>query len=311
MSKIGIVTVLYKSEAVLEDFFLSIASQTHSNYLLYIVDNSPSIESELLIKKYCEQYQITNKTTYLPSKGNIGVAAGNNVGINAALKENCDAVILSNNDIVFDNTNLFKFLTIEFEKGNEIIIPKIYYSESNKIWFIDGSIDIWRANVTHFYDRVEDKGQFVNIKTTEYSPTCFMLIGKKVFDEIGLMDEKYFVYFDDVDFVYRFNNKGFFITVMENLSIEHKVSHSTGGGFSDFSFQQILKNRKYFIEKHYTNFFIKYSSLSYLFLSQIFRAIQHKKKNYFLTHGLTTSSNNLKNKKTDFSKEYLQVFNSN
>jgi len=46
MSKIGIVTVLYNSEKVLEEFFLSIDCQNYKNFILYIVDNSPSRQSK-------------------------------------------------------------------------------------------------------------------------------------------------------------------------------------------------------------------------------------------------------------------------
>ena len=81
MSKIGIVTVLYNSEKVLEEFFLSIDCQNYKNFILYIVDNSPSRQSKELIQKYTARFNLLDRLVYLPSSSNIGVAAGNNVGI--------------------------------------------------------------------------------------------------------------------------------------------------------------------------------------------------------------------------------------
>lgn len=42
MAKIGLVTVLYKCDEVLPDFFKSISIQTHKDYILYLIDNSAS-----------------------------------------------------------------------------------------------------------------------------------------------------------------------------------------------------------------------------------------------------------------------------
>src|ERR1700744_3592246 len=79
-----------------------------------------------------------------------------------------------------------------------------------------------------------------------------MLVSKKVFDTIGLMDEKYFVYVDDNDFTYRASRAGFRIYFFPNLEIFHKVSVSTGGGESTFSVYHLNRNRLYFIRKNFT-----------------------------------------------------------
>ncbi|MBK6381295.1 MAG: hypothetical protein IPF72_17115 [Chitinophagaceae bacterium] len=59
MAKIGLVTVLFKSDAVLPDFFKSIAKQTHKDYILYLVDNSPAPTSDKIIEDSLAQNTIT------------------------------------------------------------------------------------------------------------------------------------------------------------------------------------------------------------------------------------------------------------
>jgi GT2 family glycosyltransferase len=278
MSKIGIVTVLYKSEAVLEDFFLSIASQTHTDYILYIVDNSPSIESELLIKKYCEQHQITNKTRYLPSKGNIGVAAGNNVGIKVALNDHCDYILLSNNDILITDELLFENMVIEANQNNKkLLVPKIYYYGTKEIWYISGRfLKFWAASIHDFLGE-QDFGQHDNITECDYAPTCFMLIKADVFEKVGLMNENYFVYFDDVDFVYRCNEKGIKVSIYTKSAIQHKEGKSTGGATSDFSYYFLYRNRILFNNVINKIFFLRTISFFVAIAVAFYRAIKFNK----------------------------------
>lgn len=272
MAKFGLVTVLFNSNDVLDEFLASLSIQGFQNFKLYLVDNSYSHESEKYILEALKK--VTFQIAYLPQKKNIGIAAGNNVGIKQSLKDECDAVILLNNDIDFDDKYLLSSFETNFITGKSVIVPKIYFDGTNKIWFLNGKINIFKANVTHFHDQVEDVGQFISIKETLYSPTCFMLIDSKIFEQVGLMDESFFVYMDDVDFVYRLSKVNQKIYVLEDKIINHKVGFSSGGSTSDFSFSQMLKNRILFIEKHYEGRFLRLISKVYVFVSQFVRSVQ-------------------------------------
>jgi GT2 family glycosyltransferase len=278
MPKIGIVTVLYNSESVLEDFFLSIASQTYKDYILYIIDNSPSSESELLIKKYSEKYQITAKTIYLPSAGNIGVAAGNNVGIKAARKDNCDYVLLSNNDILITDNLLFENMIQESDSKNlNILVPKIYYYGTKEFWFVSGRfLKFWAAPIHDFLGE-EDIGQHDDIIECDYGSTCFMLIKSKIFEKVGLMNENYFVYYDDTDFVYRCNEKGVKVSIYTKSYIQHKEGKSTGGATSDFSYYFLYRNRILFNKVINRNIFLRTISFFVAISVALYRAVKLKK----------------------------------
>jgi GT2 family glycosyltransferase len=63
----------------------------------------------------------------------------------------------------------------------------------------------------------------------------FCVCKKEVFNTVGLMDETYFVYVDDLDFMYRLRKLNYSIWYENSLSIDHKISQSTGGKFSAFS----------------------------------------------------------------------------
>jgi GT2 family glycosyltransferase len=56
----------------------------------------------------------------------------------------------------------------------------------------------------------------------------------KVIEEIGLMDEKYFAYYDDTDFVLRAIRKGYKLWYEPTIQINHKVSSSSGEIYPPF-----------------------------------------------------------------------------
>lgn len=253
MKKLGLVTVLYKSDDVLQGFIKSLSIQTYRNCLLYFVDNSVNDASTQLLYNILSQYPNVS-FKYLPQQGNTGVAAGNNAGIKVALQDECDYVLLLNNDIEIEQDNLLEQMICKAEDSKEsIIVPKILFYDTRKIWMAGGYMDHCRALGVHYGMNKSNEGIY-NIEThISYAPTCFMLLSKQVFEKTGLMDEQYFAYYDDTDFVLRALKKGFTMLYMPSQVILHKVSSSAGIN-SAFYVYYSNRNKLYFIRKHYKGF---------------------------------------------------------
>ncbi len=267
MSAIGLVTVLYKSDGVLEGFFRSIASQTYKNYILYLIDNSVNDTSTSLINKYLQQYSIT-AYRHIKEPDNIGVAAGNNAGIRLALEEGCSHILLLNNDIETKQDFIFsRLFELSVQKGEKIIVPKIFYYNERKLWMAGGYMDKWRALGVHYGMKKADSPKYNEAKYITYAPTCFMLIDKEVFAKTGMMDEKYFAYYDDTDFVFRALKTGFKLYYEPFVSILHKVSSSAGDN-SPFYVYYSNRNKIYFIRKNLRGFF-RYFSLIYTLVARV------------------------------------------
>jgi hypothetical protein len=251
MSKLGLVTVLYKSDSVLEGFFASISRQTYRDYHLYLIDNTPADSTRQLIDQLSRRYPVT-AYTHIENAANIGVAAGNNQGIKLSIADNCSHTILLNNDIEFDQDHLFaSILARAVNQGEQLIIPKILYHDTRKIWMAGGHLLKQKGIVFHVGDHQPDGNQYNTPARFTYAPTCFMLIDNRVFAAVGIMDESYFVYYDDTDFVYRASLKGYTIYYMPELVVLHKVSSLTGGGESLVSIYYNTRNRIYFIRKNF------------------------------------------------------------
>lgn len=268
MGKIGLVTVLFKSDEVLPGFFASVAKQSYKDYILFLVDNSPNAVSDGIIEKCLAQWPVTGYM-HIKSPGNVGVAEGNNIGIRNALAEACSYILLLNNDIELEQDLVFSsMVSLCDTKKEKIIVPKIFYYDTRKLWMAGGVMNNWRALGIHCGNGKGDAPRYNVSKYITYAPTCFMFIESSVFKTTGLMDEKYFAYYDDTDFVFRALKAGYKMYYEPALSVLHKVSSSTG---SDSTFYVYYSNRNkiYFTRKNLKGI-VKYIAIFYTLLTRIF-----------------------------------------
>lgn len=266
MSKIGLVTVLYKSDEVLDGFFKSVSKQTHKEYVLYLIDNSVNEQSNKVIADCIAAHPIA-AYRHIKNADNVGVAKGNNIGIEAALNDSCTHVLILNNDIEIEQETAFASQLVLSEKGEQIIVPKIYYPDRT-IWMAGGAMNKWRALGIHYGFNKTDNNSYNVPKFITYAPTCYMLVNSAVFEKVGMMDEKYFAYYDDTDFVYRVCKAGYKLYYDPSVTIVHKVSHSSGGD-SSFYIYYSNRNKLYFIRKNFSGF-LKYFAIGYTFFTRFF-----------------------------------------
>jgi GT2 family glycosyltransferase len=274
--KIGIVTVLYNSGTVLDDFFNTLNTQIYDNFILYIIDNK-SPDNSLLKSKELAQ-QVWFETKFIENNDNYGVAKGNNQGIEAALADDCKYVLLSNNDVALRPDTIEQLYKGLLETEADMAVPKIYFYGTNIIWAAGGKFNKIKGSVKHFGAGKKDDGQYDKSYEIEYSPTCFMLIKKEVFSIVGMMDEKYFVYYDDVDFLFRARMKNIKTVYIYTSVMEHKESISTGK-YSDFTVYYVSRNKIYFIKKFRSYYYFVYIlNLIYHYSVRKIKMINNKKQ---------------------------------
>lgn len=269
MAKIGVVTVLYNSEKVLQDFFESLDQQSFKDFKVYVVDNASPDNSLTEVKRLAESVEFD--TEIIIEKENWGVAKGNNIGIKRALEEECEYILLSNNDVVLTVDSIQNLLKGLEKNKAAIAVPKIYFYDTGKIWYAGGYFSYYKGNNPHIGMNEIDDPKFNHSKITEYAPTCFMLIKSEVFNRVGLMDEKYFVYYDDSDFIWRaVKQKREKLMYIPYSQIYHKESSSTGGVLSNFSLYYSSRNNIYFCLKN-LKFPQKQLTLLFIYLHTLLR----------------------------------------
>ncbi|HIG32125.1 MAG TPA: glycosyltransferase family 2 protein [Flavobacteriales bacterium] len=277
MDKIGLVTITYNSADVLQPFLDCVWRQTHDNLMLYVIDNaSQDATCSILEKENDSRLKIINNST------NFGVAKANNQGIESAITDGCDQILIVNNDVEFETTLIEKLLQGQAEKSCSLVTPKMmYFDNPNHIWYA-GSWFIKKKGYSPLHRGMKqlDEGQYDEIVEVEYAPTCCLLAKKEVFQDIGLMDEKYFVYFDDTDFSYRvWKDRRHKMFYYPDVKFYHKVGSLTNSFNKkgdkifrgDFFIQQNIKNHIYFLKK--IGGFFAYAFIVWLFFKNNTRFI--------------------------------------
>ncbi len=255
MEKIGIITITYNSKDVVQPFLRDILAQKYQNFILYIIDNGSTDTTTPLLQDLTDK-----RIKVIINRENIGVAKANNQGIRQAIQDGCDQVLIINNDVEFESDLIGKLLLVQEEKNASLVTPKImYYSNPKVIWYAGSKFNKWKGFLPiHLGIDTIDNGYYDEICKVEYAPTCCLLIRKKVFEDIGFMDEKYFVYFDDTDFCYRIlKNKSHDIYYAPNIAFYHKVGSLTKSFIKmnqkvyrgDFFIKQTVRNHIYFLKK--------------------------------------------------------------
>ncbi|OLB91161.1 MAG: hypothetical protein AUH25_03290 [Thaumarchaeota archaeon 13_1_40CM_38_12] len=193
----------------------------YTNYNVIIVDNGSSDKEA---KKIKERF---NGIRVIELKRNLGFANANNVGIQIALREKPDYVLLLNNDTIVDQKFLNEMMNVaEKYPDAGILGPKMYfYDEKNKIWYAGGKLNMY-FNHSHEGLNHDDSEKYEDVKKTDYVTGACMLIKKSVFEDIGLLPKEYFLGWEDIDFCTAARRKGYSCIFVPRSRIWHKGSAS-------------------------------------------------------------------------------------
>jgi GT2 family glycosyltransferase len=249
--RVGVVTVTYNSGTVLPEFLRSLEQQTHTDFLLYTIDNASNDDTLVQLRRWQDP-----RLVLMPNMVNVGVAAGNNQGIRAAVDAGCEYVLLLNNDVLFGPEMFQQLLDGLTSHHCAMATPLIYFHEpQDVIWCAGGYFQPKLAYRTlHYGENQRDEGQFNRPQAVTYAPTCCVLVCRDVFGRIGLMDERYFVYSDDSDFMLRAWKANQIVYCLPEAKLWHKVSSLTGT-VSSFAIRYGARSRALFIAKHVRGFY--------------------------------------------------------
>ncbi len=273
---ISIIVVNYNTSKLTDECLESLSKIQTKDYSVQVVvvDNASE-------KKYSLPSSVLSSSSIqyslLRTEENKGFSGGNNKGIRYTLKKHSpDYILLLNNDTTVDKKFLTRLVAfaqnkddlgavcplIYFEKGYEF--HKQHYQNKNLgniIWYAGGSID-WK-NMYAFHRGVDevDRGQFnIQEKTKKqkyvlpsYKPDdkvafatgCCVLFPTKVLRKVGLLNEKYFLYWEDVELSQRIRDAGYTLYFCPHSKIYHKNAGSSSSGSQLHTYYQ-TRNRLWF-----------------------------------------------------------------
>lgn len=198
----------------------SIAAKDTSPLKIVLVDNDPSNRFDVALPS-----GLSDCTTVLTAAENRGFAAGANCGIRHALHRNAELILLLNHDTAASQgfvTSLVRGAELHREAG--VFGCKIYKAGDHPtLWYAGGALDRWQARTRHFGMNRRDGPECSRPITVSFITGCAMLVRARVFEQIGLLDESLFLYFEDVDFCQRASRAGIKMLYWPEAEIYHEV----------------------------------------------------------------------------------------
>ncbi len=195
------------------------------------------------------------KITIIKSQYNRGFAGGNNLGLNFALKDmKAKYFWLLNNDTIVDK-NALNELIKKCEHNNGIGLcgsRLVYHSNRNLIQaYGSGKYNKWTGNVKMLGNMADSNK---NIDEEKISKELHYIIGASMFvtrnfiKTIGLMDESYFLYYEDCDWAIRGWGK-YLLSYCDKSIVYHKEGASIGGSNKDLCSKSIIADYYYIRNK--------------------------------------------------------------
>lgn len=220
---VSIISVNYNGADMTRNLLISLKNATYGALEIIIVDNASNnqLEVDSLKQDFPEINLIRNAE-------NLGFSGGNNMGIRAARGE---YLLLINNDVEI-TPGFIEPLVDVFRKDPMagMVSPKIvFHNRNEQIQYAgSGGINSWtgRGNKRGFQEI--DTGKYTATEETYLVHGACLMVSRKLIEDVGLLHEGYFLYYEEHDWSGRARKKGFKTYYVGLSKIYHKESMSTG-----------------------------------------------------------------------------------
>jgi len=268
-----------------------------------VCDNASSDQSRTTVQHWAEAHfdfieadasDLTWDFALLNTGGNRGYSGGNNVGIRHALKRGFDFIWILNNDTAVADTALDRLLECALRNPDKRIIGStlLDYHDRERIQYAGGGVYHPETTICRFPLRGEkyaDLDRTTPCEPLDYVTGASLFCRASVFREIGLFDEDYFLYFEELDLVARLPEGKAGLYWCADSVVYHKEGASMAGlgpsasprGYLDAPDRDYYENRSalLFTKKHHRRWLI--SAALARFLGKAGKFVLHNRLHLF------------------------------
>jgi len=238
--KLSIIVVSYNTQALLRKTLEHVYRSTgFTSFEVIVVDNASHDGSPEMVEREFPQVQL------IRNPGNLGFAAGNNPGIRVAQGE---YILLLNSDaFVFDNTLRDTVAYMDDNPSTGIMGPQLICEDGSpqpsaqqfptpwrKIKVLSGWESRHSTYETYHDYFKEQEGRSPVARSVDWVPGTYFVIRREALNDIGLLDERFFMYYEEVDYCLRAKAKKWKVDFNPQISVIHL------GGASSLSTQKTV-----------------------------------------------------------------------
>lgn len=239
--KIAVILVNYNGKQYNEACIDSILSGAGALTLkIFVVDNASADDSVRILQK---RYDGEERVQIALLDKNYGFSHANNEGIRLAARWGAEAVLLLNNDTEVEPDMISELAQCAKRHPGCVIAPKIRYSDArDRIWSAGGQFSRVIKKARHIGLDENDVGQYDEEREISFATGCCLWLPREVIREAGLLDTRFFLYYEDTEYSLRLHKQGIAIYYCPKAVLYHKVGASSKGADSPLCAYYIARN---------------------------------------------------------------------
>ncbi len=222
----------------------SLRASAYPHWTFYIVDNASSDGSARELAAHAPEARLIRNVA------NQGFAGGCNTGIAAALADGTDAVFLLNNDALVQPDTLGSLASASQARPDAVLGAVVRYKGSGELQFFGSRMDAGTGAPVWFREPADEGELGHMLIPTDFVFGAALFAPARVFERVGLFDERFFLTYEETDWCYRARAAGSACFVVRDAVVEHVGSASLGSAASPLQAYFLQRNRLLFWEKH-------------------------------------------------------------
>ena len=232
INKVAIIIVTYNGSKWIKKCLASVFKSTppqsppyqkggFRGYRVLVVDNASDDGSANIVREYKGEYG--QSAHLIELKENTGFVGGNNVGIKYAMENGYDAVVLLNQDTEVEPNWLSRLVDVARPDDVGIVQAMMLLGNEGHLTNNAGNAMHYLGFgfVKHYRESADKWLNEVEPFNIGYASGAAMLIKREVLDAIGFLDEKFFMYHEDLDLCWRARLTGFKIMLAPKAVVYH------------------------------------------------------------------------------------------
>lgn len=225
------------------DCVASVLASDYPHLQVCVVDNGSRVDPSAKIRGRWPMVRVIRNSE------NLGYGGGNNVALKRAAAEGVRYVFLLNNDALVAPDTISRLTAVmEAHAKVGMATPRVFFHDRPAdVYWDGGSIDWMTGEVPH---ESQGRASATGLIHNEWLDGCALFVRMGAVGEVGVLDERYFLYYEDVDWTVRAARAGWQNVVVPAASAWHKVSRSTGSYTGPLASFYYTRNRFLFLRTH-------------------------------------------------------------
>ena len=254
--KVAVILINWNSFDLTRDTLNSLHNVSYTDFDVIVVDNGSTDRSGDQLE------EAFPNAILLKSETNTGFTGGNNIGFRYAMEQGYTYALMLNNDVEVEPDFLEPLVyALDQNKRLGAVQPLIYFHHDRELIWNAGSVrNSWTGETITLEYNVRDQGherRWIR-KNVDWLTGCAFMVRTDVLNQIGLLKEEFFIYYEDVDLSFRIRKAGFTLgyepssVIYHIAGMSHKSKQKGPEGFLNPKVHYLNARNRLWILKQYT-----------------------------------------------------------